>query len=251
MRWPGALGSVVVHGLVVGLALFTWPKADREIAPVSSVPVSVISETLIEAAAPDNPSEELVETPLEATEPTPPPPTPTPPPPSPRPTPSPQPPTQKTQPRPPEKTPPRPPQKTQPTPPRKEEPGLDLGSLRPDRNAPQRPPAGQQGQGQAPRAIGPMQLQALAREITPYWRPPCDIPGGNNLTIRVRVRLSESGRVMGRPTFDNPRSDSLWQAASQGMASAIAQAEPFNVPQGFTAQEVPFRFETSDFCRNR
>ena len=71
------------------------------------------------------------------------------------------------------------------------------------------------------------------------------------MSIRVRVRLSDQGRIVGQPAFDNPRSDSLWRAASQGMVSAIFQAEPFNVPEGFIAQEVPFRFETADFCRNR
>ena len=76
MRWPGAIGTIVVHGLIVGLALFTWSSPDRDTPPVSSVPVSVISETLIEAAPADNPSEELIEAPLEMSEPTPPPPPP-------------------------------------------------------------------------------------------------------------------------------------------------------------------------------
>lgn len=113
-----------------------------------------------------------------------------------------------------------------------------------------RPSAGQTGTGTAPQATGP-QLAALARQVTPHWNLNCEMPGADALTIRVRVRLTSDGRVQGNPALDQPRNDPVWRAAADGMLRAIRAAAPFDVPTGFEAQEVPFRFETANMCRNR
>ncbi|MDP3080772.1 MAG: hypothetical protein Q8M90_08100, partial [Brevundimonas sp.] len=97
MERPGSslLASIAVHAAVVlavvgyGLLGFTREPLDVE----SAVPVSIISETVIEAAAPDNPDDELITedaatAPVAPTPPEPVPPEPAPPPP-PRPTPTP------------------------------------------------------------------------------------------------------------------------------------------------------------------
>lgn len=254
----------------------------------ASVPVSIVSDIEIAAAAPDNPQEEL--SPDDgATAPPPPqpevapaPPEPTPPtptPPAPRPTPAPTPaptPSPRPAPRPPEKkaptptpapptpTPPRPtpptpapPTKSQPTPPRpappRREESLDLDALagppRPTGTR-GRPAAGQQGSGQAPRATGP-QLSALASQVTPHWNVNCEMPGADDLTIRVTVRLAASGQIVGNPRLEGSRSDAAWRAASDSMLRALRAAAPFDVPNGFEAQDVPFRFETARQCGNR
>ncbi|WP_374516747.1 hypothetical protein, partial [Brevundimonas sp.] len=64
MERPGAglVGSIVVHAAVVGMFALGLlnAKAREPLDVASAVPVSIVSETLvIEAAAPDNPSEEL------------------------------------------------------------------------------------------------------------------------------------------------------------------------------------------------
>jgi outer membrane biosynthesis protein TonB len=165
---PAIVGALLLHVGVAAMFLIEWPESEVEILPtVSAVPVSIVSSEVVEAAAPDNPSEELVtedaatapvEAPPEPTPPAPTPPAPTPPaprptptpprptPPRPTPTPAPTPrptpprptpprPTPTPTPAPPRPTPPRPaPPRATPTPPRpappsRTEPSLDLDSL--------------------------------------------------------------------------------------------------------------------------
>jgi len=273
---PAIVGSILLHAGVVALAFVSWPEKTEEPKPlVNSVPVSIVSEETIAAAPADNPQPEpspddAATAPVSAPEepappvpePTPPRPTPTPPPPRPTPTPRPTPP--RPQPTPPRPAPPTPP-KTQPTPPRptppvtprpapkRDEPSLDLDALAGStRNTNQRGQraTGQQGAGTASRATGP-QLAALGAQVTPNWILNCDMPGMDALVIRVTVRLSSDGQVIGTPRVEQPRNDATGRAASDSMLRAIRATSPFNVPAGFTAQEVPFRFETARQCANR
>lgn len=269
---PAILGSIALHAGVVALAFVSFShKADEPKPLVNSVPVSIVSETVIEAAAADNPQPEpspddAATAPVSAPEtPTPPVPQPTPPPPTPtpappRPTPRPTPP-RPTPPRPapptPEKARPTPPRPTPPTParpaPKRDEPSLDLDALAgPTRNTNQRgrPATGQQGAGTASRATGP-QLAALAGQVNPHWNLNCDLPGMDAMTIRVTVRLTSDGQIVGSPRLEQPRNDPTWRAASDAMLRALRAAAPFDVPAGFQAQEVPFRFETARKCGSR
>jgi len=273
---------------VVALALVSWSSKDEPKPLVNSVPVSIVSDIEIAAAPADNPQPEPspedgatapVETPPE---PVPPEPRPTPPPPAPRPTPvpprpTPKPPEKAPAPRPtpaptPRPTPPRPaptpPEKARPTPPTparptppaparpapaKPAPGLDLDALAgPPRPTPNRgrPATGQQGSGTAPRATGP-QLAALGGQVTPNWNLNCDMPGMDELVIRVTVRLSADGDIIGSPRLQDTRSDPTWRAASEAMLRALRATSPFTVPAGFQAQDVPFRFETARQCGGR
>src|SRR5690606_17512626 len=194
-------------------------------------------------------------------EPTPPAPRPTPPPPRPAPTPTPRP----TPPRPapapekprPQPTPPRsepapPPKRPSPQPAPQREPGLDLDALagppRPSTRPGERPATGQQGRGSAPQAVGRASLQALAAQIREHWNVPCDLPGGDNLTIGVRVTLDERGRIVGSPRLTESRSEPVWRAASDGVLRAIRAAAPFDMPEGYEQQEIPFSFRTAAMC---
>lgn len=270
---PAILGALLLHAGVAALFLLRWPQAEEDIVPmVSSVPVSIVSEQVVEAAAADNPSEELVTeeaatAPVEAevapTPPAPTPPTPAPPPPRPAPTPTPRPtPPRPTPPRPtpptpapPRPTPPRPTPPTRPaaTPPR-ETPSLDLDSLagprRPAATPGPRAATGQQGAGRAPQATGP-QLTAIFNQVYPNWTLPCDIPGANALRIEMDVTLSADGRIVSGPTLRNSRSDSVYRAAADGALRAIRQTAPFDVPQGFPGGAFRPVFVTERACRNR
>jgi len=283
---PAILGSIALHAGVVALALVSWSSKDELKPLVNSVPVSIISDIEIAAAPADNPQEEPSpddgETaPVETLpEPTPPEPEPTPPapqpqprptPPAPRPTPTPPQkkaptpaPTPRPTPTPPEKKAPTPPPRPTPASPEKKAPatparparpapGLDLDALagppRPTQN-PGRPAAGQQGAGSAPRATGP-QLAALGAQVTPNWNINCDMPGMDDLVIRVTVRLSADGQIIGTPRLQDVQNDPTWRAASDAMQRALRATSPFTVPDGFQAQEVPFRFETKRQCGNR
>ncbi|MFN7621332.1 MAG: hypothetical protein ACK5RN_14585 [bacterium] len=259
MERPGTslLASIAVHAAVVlavvgyGLLGFTREPLNVE----SAVPVSIISDTVIEAAAPDNPDDEPV-TEEAATAPVVPTPSmPVPPEPVP-PTPAPVPVKKATPARPvlPRTTPPPRPQPPRPTPPRREE-TLDLDSLAgPPRPGPRpgpRPPTGQQGQGTAPRAIGRASLQALASQVTPYWNVSCDLPGSDDLTIGVRVTLDQRGAIVGSPRLTQSRGDPVWRAAADGVLRAMRAAAPFEMPADYQQQEIAFSFRTATMCGSR
>lgn len=253
---PALLVSVLLHAAAVGLFLAPWPE--RRPAPVvASVPVSIISDDItIEAAAPDNPSEELIEgedaplppppEPEPEPEPVPTPPQPRPAPPQPRPQPQPRP------------TPPAP-KREQPRPPRPNPPApkaeeawdpssVTSGANRRDRSRQTQPPTGQQGRGQEPRAIGQGDLQALSSQITPHWTINCDLA---DVEVRVSVRLGANGRVVGRPELLRPSNTPAWRAASDSMLRAISAAAPFDMPSNYEEQDITFVFRTERFCRNR
>ena len=251
MDRPGSslLASIAVHAAVVlgviGYGLLGFTREPMRVE--TAVPVSIISETVIEAAAADNPDDELV-TEDAATAPVAPPPEPVPPPPTPAPL-------KKATPRPPPPpttSPPRtPPQRT---PPRREA-TLDLDALAgPPRPGPRpgpRSPTGQQGQGSAPRAVGRASLQALAGQVTPHWNVNCDQPGSDDLTIGVRVTLDERGGIVGAPRLAQSRSDPVWRAAADSVLRAIRAAAPFDMPSGYEQQELPFSFRTAVMCGRR
>lgn len=263
MERPGTavIASVVVHAGIAGA--IAWALMFSEAHPptpvVNSVAVQVVSEVEVLGAAPLNPSEELITgdvatAPVETTAEPAPPPEPTPPPP----TPSPRPPT--TPPRtPPPRTPPQPPRpaQPQPQPPRtprppapQPQPGFNpdanAGPLRPGPNRNGRPPTGGGATGDAPRTLGRASLQALAGQIQNNWDIPCDLPGGRDAVIAVRLTLDERGRLVGpaRATHSN-------RGIADGVERAIRASVPFQMPAGYEQQEITMSFRTATMCANR
>jgi outer membrane biosynthesis protein TonB len=251
---PAIIGSIALHAGVGALLIFALMQPKAPPAPVTlSVPVSIISDTETILAGPaDNPSEELVTddastAPVEA-QPTPQP-TPTPPPPTPAPSPRPQ-------QRPPQQQPQRPPtpqrqqQQQQRPPQQRQEPSLDLdelaGPARNSRNQGTRPRTGQQGQGSAPRAVGQGDLRAIGSQVNTIWN--CDLPGAEQVVVRVIVTLDEGGRIVGSPRLDRPRSDAAYHAISDSVIRAFRAAAPFDMPAGYQQQELSFVFPASSYC---
>jgi len=289
---PAILGSLALHAGVIALAFVTFShKMDEDETPlVASVPVTIVSEEVIQAAPADNPQPEpspddAATAPVQQPDPVPPTPEPTPPQPQPRPTPTPP---RPTPPRPaptptptptpkptPTPTPPRPtprpqpptpapPTKAQPTPrpatpaparpaPQRTEPSLDLDALAgPTRptNNRGRPAPGQQGAGTASQATGP-QITAIFNQVYPNWILPCDIPGADQLRIQVELTLSADGRITRGPSLINAQSSNVYRAAADGALRALRQTAPFDVPQGFPGGVYRPTFNTERACRNR
>lgn len=278
---PAILGSLALHAGVIALAFVTFShKVDEDETPlVASVPVTIVSEEVIQAAPADNPQPEpspddAATAPVQQPDPVPPTPQPTPPQPAPRPTPTPPrptparpapapTPTPTPRPTPPRPTPPRPqpatpapatkaptnPRPATPAParpaPQRPEPSLDLDALagptRPTNNR-GRPATGQQGAGTASQAVGRADLQALGAQV----RPPqlnCDLPGADSTLVRVLVRLNSRGRIVGSPRIQGARNP-----ISERVVQAILASQPFNMPNGYEEQDLPFVFNTSTWC---
>lgn len=242
---PGTIGSIVLHAGLGALLFVSWPDKPLPPAPAEGIRVSVISDVQVEAAAADNPSEELItedgatvpppETEVPPTpEPTPPPPTPTPQKKAPTPT-----------PRPPVTRPPTP-QPRPPAPaPKREEPSLDLDRLskRPnDGRTDRRPNTGDAGRGQAPRALGRADLSFLAGQIsvdcTPAFR---DV----DVTVQINIRLTRDGRLARAPQRIRPQNNAGYRALADSVERAIRSAAPFDMPTGYEEQDVILQFSSS------
>jgi outer membrane biosynthesis protein TonB len=251
---PGSslAASIAVHAAVIlgvlGYGLLGYTRAPMNVE--TAVPVSIVSDTVIEAAAADNPDDELVTgdaatAPVAETPPEPAPPEPAPP----RPTPTPAPVKKATPPRP---TPPRP-TPPRPQPPQPPERGFLEGLIEdpaPRTGPGRRPPTGQTGVGAASQATGP-QITAIFNQVYPNWILPCDIPGANALRIQMDVTLDEQGRITAGPTLIGARSDPVYRAAADGAVRAIRQTAPFDVPTGFPGGRFRPTFITERACRGR
>lgn len=259
---PALVASALLHLGLLALAFVAWPREEVEIQ-LGAVPVTIVSDIVQAAApapetAPDTPLEEVTpeppssepETPEAAAptpRPTPAPPQPTPPvkrPEPPRPTPTPTP----SRPTPDRPTQPRPPT----TPPREETPTLDLGAIA--GSGPSRPPtrpATESGSGTAPVATGP-QVAFLGSQVEPHWNLTfCDLAGGDELTIRMRLTISAGGRITEGPVLVQPQAGSVYRAASESAMRAAQRAQPYDVPDGFRTSQMVFVFPTSRACQNR
>ncbi len=253
------LFTVVLHAIVLALAL--WMLSRREPPPeirIGSVPVTIVSDVIREAAPTPAPAEELFdevtpdaseiseaeapETP--AAQPTPTPPTTTPP-------------RQPTTPQRPQTPAQRPPQTPQrpPTPPsqptRPQRDSLDLDNLSGGSGPPRRPgrPATESGSGDAPAATGP-QVALFGRQVIPHWNLTfCEMAGGDDLSIRMTLTIDGRGRITEGPTLVSPQSGSVFRAASESALRAVRAAAPFDVPDGYQTSSVTFRFETETACR--
>lgn len=219
---PALIGSVALHVGVIGLSLLTLSnrKAEPPKPLVNSVPVSIVSDVVIEAAAADNPQpepspEDGSTSPQDlpqAPEPTPPPPEPTPPTPTPpRPTPT-----------PPRQTPPRPTPTPTPTPAKKPDPAP--APTRPTPTPPRTNPAPQR-----PTQTPPRTNPAPARETTPA-RPPAqrEAPGLNLADIAGPTRQTGN---RGRPATGQQGQGSASQATGPQVAAIFNQVYPhWNLP---------------------
>lgn len=267
---PAVLGALLLHAGVAAMFFVRWPQTDAIVPMVNSVPVSIVSSEVVEAAPADNPSEEVVTedaatAPVESPtppEPTPPAPAPAPTPPPPRPTPTPRPtPPRETRPAPtpPRPAPPRP--DTRPTPPRTETrsapsrsdaPALDLDALAgPRRPAPTpgpRAPTGQQGRGQAAQATGP-QIAAIFRQVDPAW--PASVCERDDMRVVLDVTLSADGRIVSGPTLVSPQSDPTYRVAADGVLRAFREVGVFDVPANFPGGRFRPSYITQTVCRNR
>jgi outer membrane biosynthesis protein TonB len=246
---PGTIGSLILHAGLGALLFVSWPDKPLPTPPTEGIRVSVISDVQVEAAAADNPSEELItedgatvpppETEVPPTpEPTPPPPTPTPQKKAPTPT-----------PRPPVTRPPTP-QPRPPAPaPKREEPSLDLDRLskRPnDGRTNRRPNTGDAGRGQAARALGRADISALGRQVGVNCTP--GVMQAGSIVVQVSVRLDANGRLVGSPRLLNPRSDAAYRAMSDSVLRGIRAAVPFDMPSGYEEQTFTFAFDSASAC---
>ncbi|HEX8233502.1 MAG TPA: hypothetical protein VF559_09195 [Caulobacteraceae bacterium] len=279
---PALFGSALLHlGMAVLVAL-NLSRMAEEVKPPEVVPVELITggepapPPMVEApepapaTVPEPAPEPEVARPPPPPAPAPPPPRPAPPPPKPQPAPKPAPAPPKPQPTPkpapPKPQPPQPQARPQAKPTPRDDFDLDqlaasVARARPARAA--RPAAPRQGPPQpergpetreAPaRTLGPGDFAGMQARVVRAWNPNCVVAGGASVVVRVRVVLTSSGGLAGRPQVvsKSGASAEVVDVAAARAVSAIARAAPFtDVPLDLAAgQPITLNFNAKRACR--
>lgn len=103
------------------------------------------------------------------------------------------------------------------------------------------PGGGSPTQSQEPASLGSRQggdntplslseLDALRSQISACWSPPVGAVGANELNVRVKFNLEQSGDVSGRPQVMNSSSNPAFSAAAGSAVRAIIRCAPYSMP---------------------
>ncbi len=257
---PALVISLLLHVGVFLLALIGWIGASHD-TPVASVPVEIISTVPQHEMAAAPVDTQAVKTPEPV--PAPPEPVPTPPPPTPQVQPIPTPSKAQAKPdTPPVKAPPDKNGLKKPTPPVKPQPDILGGILdntpsksqtRQQAQANTHPTQGASNYGAAPNDAGQkVALTALTDRISKLWTLNCDVPGSDQVIVKIRFMLSPNGRVISGPTWIDQRDDPVWQAAAGLAIAAVNKGQPYgDLPDGLYNQQLTINFDAKAACRAR
>ncbi len=250
---PALIASVVVHLGVVALALFAWPHQSKPVT-IGSVPVTIVTEGPAELRkAQEGPElDALTEEPIPELPPEPV----APPAPVPTPTLTPKPVPEKAQ----EKAKPTP----SPTP--KKQTNLDFDDLEKrlqkagggqpkggGQKGPPRPPTSPKPQPKGGAGGGPPGewLKGLQAALYEYWNPNCFVEGGRSVKVSVKVVLSPSGRLIGKPDIirSSGADPELVQAGTTRALLALNRAQPFkDVPPELAGDPLILNFDAQKAC---
>lgn len=271
-RSPALAVSILAHAGVIAAALVVLPHAPRSFKLGEAVPVNIVTSgppaELAPAVAAPEPApamtpEPVPEEPAEPApvSPAPPAPTPAPPPKA----------AAQARPSPPKPAPAPAPKPAQAAPARPEPSFLDslAASLAGSHPASTRASAGQtgpnrprtaaeaqQGKGQDDH-ITASELGALREKLYKLWNPNCQVEGGAQVKVRVRIRLTPDGRLSApAQDVDNLRSssDPVVAAAAQRAVSAVGRGAPYTElnPEHYAAwRDLILNFDAAKACANR
>ncbi|MDB5439652.1 MAG: hypothetical protein JWM33_2079 [Caulobacteraceae bacterium] len=153
-----------------------------------------------------------------------------------------------------------------PKPPTPAKPGLDLDALAAQLSAragagrvassAARGPARAATAMQATPAVGPATgvsasaLRGLSDELNRRWNPNCMVEGGQDVNVKVTLRLGPGGRLIGTPTSTGETSaDTIVKAASDRAIRAVVEAAPFDtLPPELFGQTYSVNFDARKAC---
>jgi protein TonB len=282
-RFPSLLASFVLHAGLLLAAYITWPLWSKKVEFSEAVPVTIVAQApsadvrpadkadqVQTAATPEPTPEAPLAPPLPepAPEPKPTPP----PPPAPAPKPQPQPLTPK----------PPPPQPEQP--PKAKPQALNLDQLAApskaksskanssalDLSALAAPPKG--AKSNAPKgparaetdflarlavghatALSGDAMSALQSKLNRLWNPNCEVEGGAGVQVRVEMKLSSNGYLVGQPTLVSQAGSgiggSVVEASAQRALSAVKQGEPYTEIPREGPHDIILNFNAKRACQ--
>ncbi|MET1412656.1 cell envelope integrity protein TolA [Roseibium sp. HPY-6] len=74
------------------------------------------------------------------------------------------------------------------------------------------------------------ELDALRGQVAQCWNPPVGAVGAEDLKVRVRFNLSQSGEVSGSPEVLNSNGNPAFGAASSSAVRAVMRCQPYSLP---------------------
>ncbi|GGB32863.1 hypothetical protein GCM10011316_01190 [Roseibium aquae] len=74
------------------------------------------------------------------------------------------------------------------------------------------------------------ELDALRSQVSACWNPPVGAAGAEDLSVRVRFNLSQSGEVSGGPEVLNSSTNPAFQAAASSAVRAVMRCAPYSLP---------------------
>lgn len=103
-------------------------------------------------------------------------------------------------------------------------------------------------QGAANIRMTQSELDALRGQVAQCWSPPVGAVGAEELKVRVRFNLAQSGEVSGGPEVLNSNGNPAFRAAASSAVRAIMRCQPYSLPIAkYEAwQEVIINFDPRD-----
>jgi len=74
------------------------------------------------------------------------------------------------------------------------------------------------------------ELDALRGQVAQCWNPPVGAVGAEELRVRVRFNLSQSGEVSSSPEVINSSGNPAFRAAASSAVRAIMRCQPYSLP---------------------
>ncbi|MTI44962.1 Cell division and transport-associated protein TolA (TC 2.C.1.2.1) [Roseibium hamelinense] len=74
------------------------------------------------------------------------------------------------------------------------------------------------------------ELDALRGQISQCWNPPVGAVGAEDLNVRVRINLDQSGQVSGSPEVMNSSGNPAFRAAASSAVRAVMRCAPYSLP---------------------
>jgi outer membrane biosynthesis protein TonB len=273
-RSPALLASALIHAGVIAAAIISWPFFAKPLQIGKVVPVTIVTNAppaeLAPAVQAPTPAPAMTPAPEPQAPAAPAPITPAPPTPPPKPA---APPKPAPQPKP---TPAKQAPASKPSPAAKASPAKDnffeqttaaiAGSTQrastrasagePGPNRPRTDTVAQQGQGADDKMSG-SELGALKEKLGRLWNPNCQVEGARGIVVRVHVRLTAQGYVIGQPELVdrdkiNSSGNPILIAAATRALSAVGRGQPYADvlnPEHYAAwKDMILKFDARDQC---
>jgi colicin import membrane protein len=100
--------------------------------------------------------------------------------------------------------------------------------------------------------ISQTELDALRARLMQLWNPPAGIKNPEEMIVRVRIQLSQDGRVVGQPQVVSSGSGFTYATARDSAVRAIFRGQPFTMlnPANYdTWKDVEITFDPRDMIR--